>query len=730
MKYLYYIILPGLQYTTECPIWVDKIIITAQINGKACKISPVTENGIQTSRLEDKIVLERADFAETADGNIHSIYPKSDVKQVYQNTEGLSTSGLAAVLFTGSLTDTCVFHIKLYTRTDWVETDDKYTLSNIATYALIHTEEIQYNPFISIPQAPKLVTGDWVDQKIELNSEDIQSTIKSACLVIPPDAANSEIYLDKNIDVCLPYDQLPLVRIVATNGTYKACAEQWQETFLDDLLNKLPDLSHYYFLPFNQDLSDIANKDIAICAYRKSVNGSVGRQRFSIVGVETDDFQLDDPIRLPYKIEYDFSKLQDFEYFTSIKPEVSISFTPNWEDFTVKFNQPDELYSQSANTYSLNSGCAWSVLDNAGITEESTFDIWNDFSNIRDRIWTVGANRGSTIPNTTNEPTISDDCVSIGSINLTISNSEFKNTQTVNVDIHSLKDVKYITFVDNGYSKRKFSDLVFATTQLQHDVENGYIEVVHQPTTVNITCIPTNTKPEITLSSDTYTSNQQFIPYLVAQSTDEAATVYSYTIADSLAGGMKINEIVDYKMVENNDIKPYDANGSLDTAPEDQCYILDAGKSLTLQSKGNIIKYTKLILDKDNKINWSEMQYENMFQQVIDGSCTITSDTKCIIGAIAALNAPDAIVDGKIDFTKLSLPHAFGCYEDVQLFNEYSFNKVYFPPKDYFCIGFYKIVSTENKIKEENIKWLYKYPHKQQILLNLIDDIQYRRTKV
>lgn len=692
-------------------------------------ISPIADNGIQTSTLEDKIVLKRDAFAETVDGNIHSIYPTSDAKQVYQNTEGLATSGLAAVLFTGSLTDTCVFHIDLYTRTDWVEDDNKYTLSNTDTYALIHTEEIQYNPFISIPQAPKLITGDWVDQKIQLNSEEIQSTIKSACQVTPPGPTYSKIYLDKNIDACLPYDQLPLVRIVETNGTYKACAEQWQETFLDDLLSKLPDLSRYYFLPFNSDLSDIAQKDIAICAYRKSVNGSVGRQRFSIVGVETDEFQLDNPIRLPYKIDYDFSKLQDFEYFTSIKPEVSISFTPNWEDFTVKFEQPDKLYSQSGNTYSLNSGCMWNVLNNAGITEKSTFDIWNDFSNIRDRIWTVGANRGSTISDTTNKPTIDDGCVSIGSINLTISNSEFKNTQKVNVDIHSLKDVKYITFVDNGYSKRKFSDLVFATTQLQHDVENGYIEVVHQPTTVNIMCTPTNTKPEITLSSDTYTSNQQFIPYLVAQSTDEVATVYSYPIADSLAGGMKINAIVDYKVGETNDIKTYNAIGSLDTALED-CYILDTGSSITIESEGNIIKYTKLMLNKDNTINWSEMQYEDMFQQVVDGRCTITSDAKCIIGAIAALNAPDAIGDDKIDFTKLSLPHAFGCYEDVCLFDKYSFNKVYFPPKEYFCIGFYKIVSTENKIKEENIKWLYKYPHKQQILLNLIDDIQYRRTKV
>lgn len=730
MKYLYYIILPGLQYTTDCPIWVDKLEITAQINGKACMISPIAADGIQTSTLEDKIVLKRDDFAETVDGNIHSIYPTSDTKQVYQNTEGLATSGLAAVLFTGSLTDTCVFHIDLYTRTDWVEDDNKYTLSNIDTYALIHTEEIQYNPFISIPQAPKLVTGDWVDQKIQLDSEKIQSTIKSACHVLPPESTYSKIYLDKNIDVCLPYDQLPLVRILDTHGTYKACAEQWQETFLDDLLGKLPDLSRYYFLPFNQNLSDIAHEDIAICAYRKSVNGSVGRQRFSIVGVATDEFQLDDPIHLSYQIQYDFSKLQDFEYFTSIKPEVSISFTPNWSDFTVKVDQPNKLYSSSANTYSLNSGCAWSVLDNARITEKSTFDIWNDFSNIRDRIWTVGANRGSTIPDTINTPTINDDCVSVGSINLTISNSEFKNTQTVNVDIHSLKDVKYITFVDNGYSKRKFSDLVFATTQLQHDVENGYIEVVHQPTTVNITCAPTNTKPEITLSSDTYTSNQQFIPYLVAQSTDEAAAVYSYPIADSLAGGMKISEIVDYKVEDSSNIETYNATGSLDITLEDKCYIFDTGSSITIQSEGNIIKYTKLILNNDNKINWSEMQYEDMFQEVIDGKCKITSDVKCIIGAIAALNAPDAIDAGKIDFTKLSLPHAFGCYEDVQLFNEYSFNKVYFPPKDYFCIGFYKIVSTENKIKEENIKWLYKYPHKQQILLNLIDDIQYRRTKV
>jgi hypothetical protein len=76
---------------------------------------------------------------------------------------------------------------------------------------------------------------------------------------------------------------------------------------------------------------------------------------------------------------------------------------------------------------------------------------------------------------------------------------------------------------------------------------------------------------------------------------------------------MKISEIVDYTVKDSSNIETYNATGSLDITLEDKCYILDTGSWITIQSPGNIIKYTKLILNNDNTINWSEMQYEDMF---------------------------------------------------------------------------------------------------------------------
>jgi hypothetical protein len=123
MNHSFYIILPGIEYKADGPLWVDKLQITASINNVGCEITKITSDGIDTksSPKYEITLIKDIDFDDiVSDNNIHKIIQKDySETALYENTEGLNVHGLTAMPFIGSSVDTCTFTINLYTRTDW-----------------------------------------------------------------------------------------------------------------------------------------------------------------------------------------------------------------------------------------------------------------------------------------------------------------------------------------------------------------------------------------------------------------------------------------------------------------------------------------------------------------------------------------------------------------------------------------------------------------------------------
>jgi hypothetical protein len=118
-----FVIFPGISYIANGPSWVDKIEITADINGIPCDLYKMKwDGGIDFYKAYDFI---------TAGGG-QSIFNKSNGEVLFVDnsetdfnnfanlTSSFSAPGLCAAHFTGGYTDTLTFTLTLYTNINWI----------------------------------------------------------------------------------------------------------------------------------------------------------------------------------------------------------------------------------------------------------------------------------------------------------------------------------------------------------------------------------------------------------------------------------------------------------------------------------------------------------------------------------------------------------------------------------------------------------------------------------
>jgi hypothetical protein len=229
------------------------------------------------------------------------------------------------------------FKAVLYTSKNWNSSDDGITYTctsdSESEYKEIETIEIKYSPFIVLSENAEVFPEDWAIQNI--NDVDIQSAAKKCCSAFNLNQnvnTRQSIYLDGSINATVPYDELPMVRMVNTALPYNRCIKDWCDYGHLENIQEIVNSDTCYFLLFDHNLPKKFgeneftddNDKLAICAYRKSIDGQVARQRYSLVGVTKT---LDNPNLIwRGQYSYDFTSFDESVKYYSSRP-FTISIT-------------------------------------------------------------------------------------------------------------------------------------------------------------------------------------------------------------------------------------------------------------------------------------------------------------------------------------------------------------------------------------------------------------------
>lgn len=774
-NFIYLIVLPGLNYEADGPLWIDKLKITAFINGASVQLYNVKNNTIDIDNPQQSIVLHnnQKDYKDIVleDGITHTILPvDSDLQTEYLNNSD-AVKGLCAVLFAGTSTDIVKFSIDIYTSKTWVNLENQtYRCKSDADsqYMYISTEQVEYNPFIQTSTPAQVILTNYIKQDIDITP---YKDIITDCIITDQfslsDKNDKHIYLDGQIKACVNYDDLPKTRFVYTSATYKNCIKDWTDEKHMSNIEQIIGSNKCHFLMFDNDLpyrfgedesSDDGDK-LAICAYRKSINGSVGRQRYTLVGVERESLDVSDYLYWKGNYSYDCTHFMDsVKYYSQATFNISINTTLADNPNFISYTQPCELYkySSSDDCYTLQSGSGWKTLINTSgrIDTASTWTINDAYKDIRNKIWTHRDNKGTPIPTDKDIKTLKY-TPEIGQTNkqcvITSSDSQLKKTVEVKIVIPQLTDIQYITFVDSSYDKRKFSKLILASTQLKHPVEGAYIQVIHTPTKFSLSdCSNVNVAVD---AGAVPTIAGYAISQTIEFKTEGDGKTYAWPIEDSLNGTIEVSTVktgsdINITCGENVTSYPHNAaKGSMQNAHDEPAYWIKGNGNIDVQissynvldGKSYILKWTEIPADEAGNPDWDNIKLVNLntryaFLNSQTNSFSIKGKD-VLVGSIGIIETDaDNITTtdnrSSIKQGTVALSHSLGCYEDITLFNiqDLQYNKVYFPPANTLCVGFYRINSSD-MISIQDIKFLYNdIPVKNQtIKSNFENSVQYRK---
>ncbi len=727
-----FVIFPGISYTANGPSWIDRIQITADINGVPCDLYKMQDNGgINFSEAYNYINTEGHSIFNRINGEVIFVYnSEHDFSNFANLTPPSSAQGVCAAHFNGGYTDTLTFTLTLYTNTSWIskgEDELGFGRSGAAQLKEVGQMKVRYNPFIVLSLPPEIHEGEWVEQNVTFDfSKELTTSIS--------DFENKSIYLDGGVDLITGYDNLPSVPIVETSPAIKNSQKEVLDGDLYDIVSDKVEAQHCQLLLFNADLpenfgeheSTKKEDKLAISAYRKSINGSRGRQRYTIVGVTKD---LPTP-SLSWKKTYsfDFSTLINSVKYYNTKA-FGIDVKSKLSSDTISVSQPTQLYKHSNNIFTLQSGCSWEPVSGLNFDDYVLWDVWNEFAAHKDFVWTNM--RGKQLPKScpaqpTGNPALS------GSTSHTVNSTAKTAAGSLNlkVTIPELKSVNYLTFLDNDYSLREISKLAPNSLQLNHPVEKGYIQVSHATSEVSLGQTKINVTAD--LSNVPSSSNTNILSYIELYATDSDNNTYSYPVADSINGSKQITQITaisdDTNIQKSNGAEGYSGTGSMSTNGG-LAYTLPPDGQITVPvAAGSYLKYTAVYFDNDGIQSILNSAFDSFIKADSDGKVVITntSSNTVIIGSLGIIQLGDTSIND------IALVHSVGCYEDVVLFTDgvgcekQEYKKVYFPPADTFCIGMYKITSSST-INLSDITTFYTTPEKNSIVKNALNNLQYRR---
>lgn len=729
-----FVIFPGISYTANGPSWVDKINITADINGIPCDLYKMKWNGgIDFYKAYDFITAGGGQsIFNKSNGEVLFVYnSETDFNNFANLTSSFSAPGLCAAHFTGGYTDTLTFTLTLYTNINWIskyEGELGFGDPDAAYLKEVGQMKVRYNPYIVLSLPPEIHEGDWVEQDVAFTFTNLTKSIS--------DFEKKQIYLDGGVDLITDYDNLPSVPIVETSLARKNSQKEVLDGDLYDIVSDKVKAQNCQLLLFNANLpanfgqNESTKKEdkLAISAYRKSINGSRGRQRYTIVGVTKD---LDtSSLSWEKTYRFDFSTLiNSVKYYNTKAFGIKIQSTLDSDSISV--SQPTQLYKHSNNIYTLQSGCSWEPVSGLNFGEYVLWDVWNEFAAHKDFVWTNM--RGKALPKSCpTQPT---------GVPALLGNTEYAINSTANttagslnlkIAIKELKNVNYLTFLDNDYSLRDLSKLAPNSLQLKHPVEQGYIQVSHAASEVSLGQTKINVTAD--LSNVPNSSNTSILSYITLQNTDSDNNIYSYPVADSINGGKQITSIDAVSNSDNIELRDgasaYNEVGSMAVKKEGLAYTLPPGGSITVKevTAGSYLKYTAVYFDNDGIQSILNSAFDSFIKSE-DGNVVITntSSNTVIVGSLGIIQ-----LQGDTSINDIALVHSVGCYEDVALFSDgvghkkIEYKKIYFPPADTFCIGMYKITSSST-INLSDITTFYTTPEKNSIVKNALNNLQYRR---
>lgn len=728
-----FVIFPGISYTTNGPSWVDKIMITANINGVPCKLYKMKDGGgIDFSTAHNHIVTGGESIFNRSNGEVRFVYNReTDFSNFANLTYSFSAPGMCAVHFTGGYTDTLTFTLTLSTNTSWTSTgEDELGFGDPdGASRQIGEIKVRYNPYIVLSLPPEIHEGEWAEQDITFTFNNLTKSIS--------DFEKKSIYLDGGVDLITDYDNLPSVPIVDTSPAIKNSQKQVLDGDLYDIISDKVESQNCQLLLFNANLPDNFGQNentkkedkLAISAYRKSINGSRGRQRYTIVGVTKDLPTSSLSWEKTYR--FDFSTLiNSVKYYNTKAFGITIQSTLDNSD-SISVSQPTQLYKHSNNIFTLQSGCSWEPVSGLNFDRHVLWDVWNEFAAHEDFAWTLDPNRGKNLPEScpsypTGQPVLS------GSTVHTVNSTAKTTTGSLNlkVTIPELKNVNYLTFLDNDYSLRDITKLAPNSAQLNHPVEKGYIQVDHATSKVSLGQTKINVTAD--LSNVPSGSNTSILSYIELYATDSDKNIYSYPVADSINGSKQITQITAISDATNiqksNGAEDYSGTGSMSTNGG-LAYTLPPDGQITVPvAAGSYLKYTAVYFDNDGIQSILNSAFDSFIKSE-DGNVVITntSSNTVIIGSLGIIQ-----LQGDTSINDIALVHSVGCYEDVVLFNDgvgrekQEYKKIYFPPADTFCIGMYKITSSST-INLSDITTFYTTPEKNSIVKNALNNLQYRR---
>lgn len=753
---VYYIIFPGLQYKADGPVWVDKIEISASINNRPTKICDISNQKTPPSvatikKMGSADVVTITDFSTSLHDNTLYIQNKhSSGLSTFEN-ESSAGSGLAAVEFIGGMTDIVIFIVKLYTNNNWISQNNTATLNpENPTYKLLDTIEIKYNPFITLTSPPSLKTNELKKPWSNLQFDPTPPYISQSTINIT-NTDSKYIYLDSNVDLLSKsYDNLPMVPIVSTDPAWKASqGEVLGDGMLDDIQKKL-NCDSFHLLLFGSKLpiwfgdSGHDYDKLAICAYRTSVSGSVGRQRYTLVGVYKEKLDVD--VKWQKSVEYDLSDyIQQIKYYSS--DQFSIDIDASFQKTTVNLNVPNDLYTytKSSNTFSLQSGCSWEpVISAGGLGNSPLWDVWSSYSSLEPYVWTTTTanNRGTPIPTSVELPRTEPKMAGTTSAQIvSTATSNLKGSLKFDVYLNALENVRYLTFYETSYSTQNFSSVLngSASTQLYHPVESGKINVKHASTKITPDI---QIKVTADIENVPKTSNYSIYPYVEFSYTGENGT-QSYPIGDSAEGSKGITEITkilntqvecyqDNKKISPNFYKAVsEKNCCWECNEDDVCYILNPNEYIKISFESDttgVVKYLMLPTDPSD-LQMEQMGISDSLIKIENNAVTITNthNYSVVVGSLGYLKDVSSEGTGS-DGKDIAVIHTIGSYEDVEIFGK-KIKWFYFPPANTFCVGFYKITQSQT-VSKDYVVMLYDTVMKNETILNQLVGFQYKISSI
>lgn len=772
MSQLTYVILPGLDYTSTGPLWIDKIEISAKINNKPVTLYPIDNTGvINRSSPSSSVVFTKSQFQDHVNKISEGVYqhqirhPKFVVgSTVIKNIKDSPFCGLVAVLHDGQVSNTVLFTINLYTNIDWHSFGGEYIANSGSTnYVLIDTLSIKYNPFVKVTQ-PLTIAATSSERLMQQ-----QFTLKLDNYTTGH-VFNTNSNFNIGSPIILSSDYFPKVSVLDADGyalLRKECSENWVDVVKANI--SVPSGSSFRFLPFDNSKDRLDKTSLfRFCSCILSGNGTSGKQRFTAVTWHQNKFNPS--IKASYQIPYDFTWLSDAKYFTN--DTVNINIEAEYKSSTSSFTQPTDAITEDTQNIYLNVGSSVQHLlndFNSGYFTKALFKCKSFVDGATDIVYYYDDANSKTIVPVVTTPTVSWGAVK-ATKGISSTQSSLAGKLQIDVNCEGISDLSYMSFIDNSSDSRGLDKLIMDTeSPVTSTDKKKNIKIRNVSSSISASHNVTYSEQ---LDRTNIGGEFAITPHFSISATDKnSQSVYTLVLGDVVG-----SKVIDYdESVPTNLLSDYlNAHwASNKTAAKFSSYIVEENgmtklgftfddtveidlnaneiKSKVVTGETYLFKYQVIYEDKVGKLQFPQANVEDQAYIIeheggqwkivstnLQGQTSIKIELdknhyqKMYVGCIGLFKLNKSNLTNNTDVSILGIPHCISPYEEVTLFSNNSkiktqYKCVYFPPDYYICAALYKITTdTDINTEPENFHMLYNWEAKSAYIAANINGVTYK----